>query len=83
MIDPPTKLCLKTRIVSVKPRSNRTFVTSEMAYSPQVGKCIANAQMVPMIVGLDKNLVVPWKDTPNEPLHMFESGEQKNGWRMG
>lgn len=56
MIDPPTQLMLETRIVSVKPRNIGTFVTSETTYH-QDGRCIATAQMVALILGLDPDMV--------------------------
>ena len=59
-IDQPTQVQLKTRIISVKPKSIGTFVTSETAYY-QDGDCIASAQMVALILGLDPDKIVPWK----------------------
>lgn len=72
-LDPPTQVRLETKIVSVEPRNKGTLVTSETTYH-QFGKCIATAQMVALIVGLDRDLVVPLKaTTPSAPLHKIES----------
>ena len=77
-IDPPTYLRLETKIVSVEPRNKGTFVTSETTYH-QFGKCIATAQMVALIVGIDRNLVVPFKASPKVSAHTFElSGKTMN-----
>mmetsp|Transcript_18453 Transcript_18453/g.39918 ORF Transcript_18453/g.39918 Transcript_18453/m.39918 type:complete len:431 (+) Transcript_18453:38-1330(+) len=62
MIDPPTLILLETRILSVKPRNIGTFVTSETTYH-QDGSCIATAQMVALILGLDPDKVEPTNDT--------------------
>lgn len=60
VIDPATRIQLETRILSVKPRNIGTFVTSETTYH-QDGKCIATAQMVALILGMDPEIVVPLK----------------------
>mmetsp|Transcript_27789 Transcript_27789/g.57971 ORF Transcript_27789/g.57971 Transcript_27789/m.57971 type:complete len:434 (-) Transcript_27789:34-1335(-) len=63
-IDPPTQLHLQTRILSIKPRSIGTFMTSETKYY-QDGSCIATAQMVSLILGLDPDNVVSLKAPAN------------------
>ena len=60
MIDPSIRILLETEIVSVKPRSLGTFITSETKYY-QDGNCIATAEMVALILGLDPEMIVPWK----------------------
>ena len=55
-IDQPTLVQLKTRIISVKPKSIGTFVTSETIYY-QEGNCIATARMVALILGLDPDKI--------------------------
>lgn len=76
IIDPPTQLQLQAKILSVKPRSIGTFVTSETKYY-QDGKCIATAQMVALILGLDPDIVVPWK-APASNHHGSESRKANN-----
>jgi acyl dehydratase len=78
VIDQPTQIRLETRIVSVEPRRQGTFVTSETSYH-QFGKCIAVAQMVALIVGLDRHLVVPLKPPPFE----FKLGDRRTDNREG
>mmetsp|Transcript_36188 Transcript_36188/g.77171 ORF Transcript_36188/g.77171 Transcript_36188/m.77171 type:complete len:450 (-) Transcript_36188:25-1374(-) len=67
LIDPPREIELRTRILSIKPRSIGTFVTSQTKYY-QDGNCIATAQMVALILGLDPDDIVPLKGATNN-LH--------------
>ncbi|KAL9183822.1 hypothetical protein ACHAXT_004678 [Thalassiosira profunda] len=63
--DEPTQMQLRVRVTSVKPRSIGTFVTTETTYH-QDGRHIATTQMVALILGLDPDAVVQWKERIDE-----------------
>jgi len=60
VIDPPTQVQLQTRVISVKPRAIGTFVTSETSYY-QGTTCIATAQMVALVLNIDPDMILPYK----------------------
>ena len=59
VIDPPTQVQLQTRVISVKPRAIGTFVMSETSYY-QGTTCIATAQMVALVLGVDPDMILPY-----------------------
>lgn len=59
VIDPPTQIQLKTRVISVIPRAIGTFVTSETSYY-QGTTFIATAQMVALVLGVDSDMILPY-----------------------
>lgn len=68
VIDPPTQVHLKSSVVAVKPRSIGAFVTSETKYYHN-GRCIATAQMVALLLGLDPECVVQLKAPVSKAKH--------------
>eukprot|EP00804_Cyclotella_cryptica_P016718 CCRYP_002019-RA/>CCRYP_002019-RA protein AED:0.28 eAED:0.28 QI:0/-1/0/1/-1/1/1/0/417 len=61
--DNPVNVWLESRVLSVKPRSIGTFLTSETKfYQKENGckVCVATAQMTALVLGLDPSLVREW-----------------------
>mmetsp|Transcript_5388 Transcript_5388/g.9184 ORF Transcript_5388/g.9184 Transcript_5388/m.9184 type:complete len:349 (+) Transcript_5388:379-1425(+) len=58
--DHPVTIDLQTRILSIRPRSVGTFVTTETTYY-QEESCIATAQMTALVFGLSPEKVVSWQ----------------------
>ena len=58
-IDPPTQVQLQTRVISVIPRAIGTFVTSQTTYHEGT-TCIATAQMVALVLGVDPDMILPY-----------------------
>lgn len=76
--DSPTQIHLQTRILAIKPRSIGVFVTSETTYyrTEEDGSrvCIATAQMVALVLGLDPEKVIQLK----APLSIVYSTPRMN-----
>jgi len=58
-IDPPTQVQLQTRVISVIPRAIGTFVSTQTTYH-QGTTCIATAQMVALVLGVDPDMILPF-----------------------
>ncbi|KAL3786209.1 hypothetical protein ACHAWO_013722 [Cyclotella atomus] len=59
-IDTPVNMWLETRVLLIDPRSIGTFVTSDTNFYRQVDgckKCIANATMTALVLGVDPEMV--------------------------
>ncbi len=62
--DHPVRINLQTRIVSIRPRSIGTFVTTETKYYLEES-CIATAQMTALVFGLSPEKVVQYQGLDN------------------
>ena len=66
-IDPPTQINLQSKVLSVKPRNIGTFITTETKYY-QNGNCIATAEMVALILGMDPDVAIPFNVHSNNDM---------------
>lgn len=64
--DHPVQIDIQTKIVSIRPRSIGTFVTTETKFSYPNDSCIATAQMTALVFGLSPKNVVSWEGRDND-----------------